>query len=62
MRVRVTSQQTGLEEQQTSGPNRGAAAEPGQDVAPDHRLQLEQKKSAQKDRDRKENMIRWEEK
>jgi len=60
MRVSVTRQEAGLEEQQTSAPNGGSAAEPGQDVAADQGLHLEKQKGAQKDRDGKENMIRWE--
>jgi hypothetical protein len=60
MRVCIAREQTGLKEQQASGPNRRSAAKPGQDKTPDHRLYLEKKKSAKKDRDGKENMIRWE--
>src|SRR5579863_4375507 len=60
--IRVASQQTGLEEKQAGGPNRGAATEPGQDVTSHYRLQLKKQKSAQEYRDGKENMIRWEEK
>ena len=60
MRVRVAGQQAGLEKQQATGPDRGSAAKPGQDVTSDQGLHLEQKKSAEKDRDGKENMIRWE--
>ena len=66
VRVGVTSQQAGLEEQQTNGPDRGAAAEPRQDVTSDYRLQLKQQKCTQKYGDRtkkgKQNMIRWEDK
>jgi hypothetical protein len=58
--VGITRQQAGLEEQQTTGPNSRPAAKPWQDVTPDHGLHLEQKKGAQKYRDGKENMIRWE--
>ena len=62
MGVRVTGQQAGLEEQQARGPNSGSSAKPRQNVTSNYRLQLEKKKGAQKDRDRKQNMIRWEEK
>jgi hypothetical protein len=60
MRVRVAGQQASLKEQQATGPDRGSAAKPRQDVTSDQGLDLEQKKSAEKDRDGKENMIRWE--
>ena len=57
--ISVTPEQTRLEKQQAHGPDGGAAAKPGQDVTPHHRLHLEQQKGAQKDRAGKENMIRW---
>jgi hypothetical protein len=62
VRVRVTSEQAGLEKKQATGPNGRPAAEPRQDVTSDYRLNLEQKKGTEKDRKGKENMIRWEEK
>ncbi len=58
MRVCVSGQQTGLEEEQTTGPNRGPAAKPGQDVTAHHGLELKKEKSAQENSDGKKNVIR----
>jgi hypothetical protein len=60
VRICITKEQAGLEEEQATGPDGGAAPKPGQDVTPNYRLHLKQKEGAEKDRDRKENMIRWE--
>ena len=41
VRVGVTRQEAGLEEQEASGPNGWPAAKPGQDITTNHGLQLE---------------------
>jgi hypothetical protein len=58
MRVCIARQQTGLEEQQASGPNRRAAAKPGQDITSHHGLHLKKKESAQENSEGKKNVIR----
>jgi hypothetical protein len=58
MRVRITRQQKGLEEQQASGPNRRSAAKPGQDVTSHHGLHLKKKESAEENSEGKKNVIR----
>src|SRR5215510_1124394 len=49
MGVEVAAEQSGLEKQQTRGPDLGRAAEPGQDFFGDQRLRLKQKERAEED-------------
>jgi hypothetical protein len=58
MRVRITRQQKGLEEQQAPGPNRRSAAKPGQYVAPHHGLHLKEQESTEENSEGKKNVIR----
>src|SRR5215470_10647278 len=50
--IGVSSQQQNLKKQEAIGPDCGTAAEPGQDVSPHHRLDLEKEKGAKKNGDR----------
>jgi hypothetical protein len=49
VRVGIAQQQNRLKKEQAGGPDRGAAAEPGQDHFGDERLNLEEQESAQED-------------
>ena len=49
VRVGITAQQRYLEEEHTTGPDRGRPAEPGQDQFGDQRLHLKQQKRAEQD-------------
>ena len=49
VRVGIAQQQNRLEKEQAGGPDRGAAAEPGQDNFGDERLNLEEQERTQED-------------
>ena len=49
VRIQVTGQQQELEKEQRCAPHGGRSTKPGQDEFGDHRLDLEQEKSAQED-------------
>ena len=50
VRVRISGQQGGLEEQHAGGPDGGRASEPRQNHPRDHRLDLEEQERGNKNR------------
>ena len=52
MRIEVSQQQEGLVEDQTGGPHRGSASEPGEHLFGEHRLDKEQQAGTGEDGDR----------
>ena len=51
MRISISTQQRDLEKEHAGGPNAWSAAEPWQDVFSDERLNLKEKKRAEKNRE-----------